>query len=565
MNQKPQTVQHSHERPPVNGASTFGWDTTFTASYEIVNKEIREKSTYPATFDNTTDAYELLNYLSGANTESYYQLFKASLGNDESVTLKGSWGQWQLELRGNGNSIYIKLPVKSGTIALGETEGSLDGGYIIAEVALRFESQQTGTKTETGTEDRSLVLSDPGSSQVSVVDHSFPGLDAEGILDLLVEGVFKKYLNTDKVLDQFRYVFSTVSVNDKATGDFAWLKPSDTGYAVFVPGSQPTEADSLFSILCMTDNTTAPSYLQQSVDASVFQGRTEDANAVLCVSPQKFCANVLITAATKMITGTTSDDYSYSTDGMELHNVNDIVFKNVKVSDSDTVDLSISTNNFSIRVVNDHLELEMINASYSETMYNAYLTLHQRIEFETKKEGDNKTIFVLKEGDEFKGELNVVVEPSATAQILKWVGVALDILSAVLLIGAGTAKVLAKCATTATSASATIANATVSSAEAATATAAATEGIAAGAGASRGMTIATKLLTASSVCTVMGLPLTLVEAIAVEMGNGKFDNVPSLEDFADNFLSEIAWTGIEDTTLLGARLNDALLLDFKLE
>ena len=51
----------------------------------------------------------------------------------------------------------------------------------------------------------------------------------------------------------------------------------------------------------------------------------------------------------------------------------------------------------------------------------------------------------------------------------------------------------------------------------------------------------------------------------MEIGKSKFDNVPSLEDFAQNFVSEIAWTGIEKTTLLGARLNDALLMDFKLE
>ncbi len=55
-----------------------------------------------------------------------------------------------------------------------------------------------------------------------------------------------------------------------------------------------------------------------------------------------------------------------------------------------------------------------------------------------------------------------------------------------------------------------------------------------------------------------------VPTIMPEASN-KFDNVPSLEDFARNFVSEIAWTGIEKTTLLSARLSDALLMDFKLE
>lgn len=64
---------------------------------------------------------------------------------------------------------------------------------------------------------------------------------------------------------------------------------------------------------------------------------------------------------------------------------------------------------------------------------------------------------------------------------------------------------------------------------------------------------------------MIGLPFTLIEVIAVEIGNKQFDNLPSLEDFAGNFVSQIAWTGIEKTTLPGARINDALLMDFKLE
>ncbi len=552
--------QNTRKNHILAGADTFGWDTSFTTTYEVVNREIRENSTYPATFSNETEAHALLDYLSGANAESYYQLLKPTLQKGSSVKLTGNWGQWQLELRGNGNSIYMRLPVTSGKITLDETEASLDGGYIVAEVSLQYESQLD----ETSPPKKLLTLTAAEQSQVVITDHCFPGLAPESILDLLVEGTFKRYLNTEKVLKQFRYVFSTVNISDKATGDFAWLKPSDTGYAAFVPGNTPTEAESLFSILCMTEGRVAAPYLQQSVDPRIFQHRARNANAVLCISPQNFCKNLLITAATKMMTGTSADDFTYSSNGLELHNKRQITFKNVEISKKEKVDLSIKANNFSIRLVDDYLELGIINASYSKTLYSAYLTLHQKIAFDTKKVND-KTIFVLREGPEFNGELNVVVEPSNTSQILMWVGVALDILSVVLAVSAGTAKLLAKCTTTATSAAATISNAAISSGEAAAATAAAVEGIAAGAGASRGLTFASKLLTASSICAIIGLPFTLIETIAVEIGKEKFDNVPSLEDFASNFVSEIAWTGIKKTTLLGARLSDALLMDFILE
>ena len=172
--------QGCRERSALEGASTFGWDTSFTTTYEVVNREIREKSTYPATFSNETDAHALLDYLSGTNIESYYQLLKPTIQKGSSVKLTGSWGQWQLDLRGNGNSIYMKLPVTSGKIALGDMEGSLDGGYIIAEVTLQYEDRTD----ETSPQKRLLTLTAAEQSQVCITDHFFPGLDPDGTLEI---------------------------------------------------------------------------------------------------------------------------------------------------------------------------------------------------------------------------------------------------------------------------------------------------------------------------------------------------------------------------------------------
>lgn len=537
----------------VTGVSTFEWDTTFTTTFDIINKEIKAKSTYPAEFNNSTNTTELLDYL---KEEEKNKILNTA---NNSIQIQGKWGQWELALRGNGNNIFVNLPITSGTISFGEETGKLDNGSITVMVTLLFESQKDDIIQK-----RELVLTNPTNSQVSVIDHSFPELDPESDLELLVEGSFKRYFNTEQVLQQFRYVFSTININDKATGDFAWLKPSDTGYAVFTPTTQPKEENSLFSILCMTNNKIAPPYIQQSVDATVLNEKTTGCNAVLCISSQRFCEKLLITAAMKTIVGTTKEDYSYSTDGSEIHNVREITFKNVTVSEGKEVDLKIAPLNFSLEVKNDHLDLSITDASFSETLYTAYLTLTQRIEFETKKVG-NKTVFTLKEGDEFKGKVHAVIEPTETAEIIKWVGVALDILSAITLISAGALKLIAKCTTTATAAAATVADAAASTAEIEAASTMAIEGIAAGAGAAKAPMLANRLLAIGSLCTVIGLPFTLVEPIAIAIGEDKFDKVPSLEDFAENFLSEISWNGIEKTTLLGARLNDALLLDFKLE
>lgn len=548
----------------VNGVSTFLWDTTYTTSFEAVNRKISENATYPKTFSNTIKAHKLFDYISKGNKQSYFNVvLKPTISNSTTVVFSGEWNNWQLHLRGNGNTIYLKLSITKGEIKLvegekiiSESKDGLDGGYLIVEVKLDFVNQADNKKA--------LTLCDNPNSQVSIVDHSFPNIDKSSLFELVVEGAFKQYLNTQQVLNQFRYIFSTVNINDKATGDFAWLKPSDTGYAVFVPDFSPTPSKSLFSILCMTDNTKAPPFAQQSVDGSVFTGITTNANAVLCISPQKFCKHFLIEAAKNLIKGTVDSDYDYSTDGTEVHNTKQIIFKNVEVADKKTVDLTIKALDFSIRIVNDHIDLQITNASYHETMYDAYITLNQRMEFTTKKVGVN-TIFILKEGEEFKGTIHTSIEPTETAEILKWVGVGIEILAGLLFIGGAAIKIGAKIVTTATRATVTVTDAVVSGAEVAEATAVAADAIAAGSNVTKALMISNRLFTVGSLCGVLGLPFSLCSTISVAIAKGDFSKVPTLEKFAENFLSQIEWAGVEKTTLLGARLNDAFLLDFKIE
>lgn len=70
---------------------------------------------------------------------------------------------------------------------------------------------------------------------------------------------------------------------------------------MFAPDSGATEDNSLYSMLCITDNNVAPLDIQKSVDSEVFKGKTEDANAVLCISPQKFCEHALIEASRALL------------------------------------------------------------------------------------------------------------------------------------------------------------------------------------------------------------------------------------------------------------------------
>lgn len=538
--------------------STFGWDTTFTTNFAVMNREIARESTYPQDFDNTANIYEILDYMSGDNDQSYYQLLKQNFAAGSSSKIKGKWGQWKLDMEGSGSMVFLLMPVTSGSMEFAGETADLAKGCLSVKVDLTIVDQSSDGDTQ-----KKLTLQMP-EKKVIVQETNFPSIDPDSDIADLVRGAFERYLNTERVLDQFRYVFSTVSVNDKATGDFAWLKPSDTGYAVSVPSSADKEKDCLFSVLCMTGNTKASPFNQWAVDNSVFDNMTEGTDAVLCISPQKLCEKILITAATKTIVGTTAEDYEFSTDGLQIHNKKKITFKDVEVGKGEKVDLDIKPLNFSLQLNHDYLELKIIDASYSETMYTAYLNLTQVIAIDVKKDKD-KTYFALREGDEFKGSVHTTIEPTETAEIIKWVGVGIDIIASLLVVGGAVVKGAAKCATTATSAVVQVTNLVVPAGETAVAADAAISGIEAGKGAARAITIGTRLLAAGSLMTAIGLPFTLVETIAVAMGKNKFDQVPSLEDFASNLLSSFTWTGVKETTLIGARLNSALLLDFKME
>lgn len=527
----------------VNGVSTFNWDTTYTTSYKVINESIRKFSTSPTEFDSRKKP-ELLTNLTDSPEVNLY--------------VSGKWDQWSLYcLQGNGNSVFLKLPVKSGTIEMEidinnkpeKIKGDLSDGYLIIETQLNI-IRTSDTK--------SIVLGEKSEMKVSVSEHNFPHIEKNSTLDICVDGIFNNYLNTEDVISQFKHVFATVSINDKATGDFAWLEPSDLSYAVFTPGDTGTEDNSIFSMLCMTDNKTAPESIQKSIDAEVFNGKNKEANAVLCISPQRFCEHILIETSKNLIQGSKNSDFEYSTDGMEIHNINDIVIKNVEVNDGKIKDLKISSGNYTIRVMNDYLEIFITDASYHEDLYNVYINFNQKLRFTTEQK-NNIYYFLPVEGDYYNANIHVEVEPTKTGEIIQWVGVAFDIASALTLLTGAGLKAIAKITSTSTRAAVAAETSSIAATTATVVDAAANLAK----GTTKGLSISNALMAGSTICGVLGLGLSLPTVIATAIAKKDFSNIPTLNEFSKKLLSNIKWTGVQDTELKGARLNNAFLMDFK--
>lgn len=538
----------------LQGVSTFRWDTTYTTTYRVINESIRKYSSSPTEFSNHDKPVTVRKAIT-TGQQFPYQLIKdllSTVSEESSVFLDGIWEQWSLDLQGNGNLICMKLPIKTGTIELpGFGKGDLSGGYIIAEIKLQI--------IHTGTSEKSVVLTDEEAPvmEVTIKKHSFPNIEKGSVMDLLIDGTFNEYLNTKEVMDQFEYVFSTASINDKATGDFAWLTPSDLSYAVFAPDKGATEDNSLYSMLCMTDNSVVPPDIQKSIDSEVFRGITKNANAVLCISPQKFCEHILIEASKNLITGSSESDYAYSTDGTEIYNEKEITMKNVEISEGEKVDLKIAAGNYRIRIMNDHLETFITDAFHHEDLYNVYISFNQQIGFETIKNGAD-TIFIPKESDYYNAVTHVTIEPTEMADILKWTGLAIEMLGMLLGLGLSVVKI-AKVTSTATKVGAEAA--TKGMAAGAAAMGAAANGVATGV--TKAISITNGLIVGSAIACLIGFFMENASMIAIAIANKDYSKIPTLENFAVNLLSQVKWTGIEEAELMGARLNDAFLLDFK--
>lgn len=543
------------QRTNLQGVSTFNWDTTYTTSFKVINEGIKHNSIAPTNFDYK-EKVQLLSKnfacnLFGDSSTKMRDLF-SSISDNAEVLISGKWKGWNLYLKGNGSTIYLNLDIDNGSIELTPLgKGDLSGGNIVAEVSLNIiENKDSQTKC--------IVMGDNPEIKVSIYQYTFPKIGKGSFWDLLINGIFSHYLNTEGVISQFKHVFATVTINDKATGDFKWLEPSDLSYAVFSPDSGATEDNSLFSMLCMTDNAKAPLNIQKSIDSQVFQGINKDANAVLCISPQKFSEHILIKTSKELFKGSSDSDFKYSTDGMEIYNVQELVMKNVEVNNGVLKDLKISAGNYTIRIMNDHLETIITNATYHESLYDVYINFNQKLRFETKQMPDNSFIFIPMKGDYYNATTHVEVEPTKTAEIMQWVGIAIDIISALTLIGGGAIKGLAKITSSSTRIAA---EAETSSIVAETAVVAETaERLVQGT--TKGISIANSLMIGSTVCGVIGLGLSLPSVIAEAIAKEDFSKIPTLNNFSSYLLSNLQWTGVKNTELKGARLNDAFLLDF---
>lgn len=332
----------------------FGWDTSFGVSFDQVNKDIVQQKSSPQSFS------------------------KGEEGKDGSIS--GDWSDWSLTLNGDGKNINIKCPIKKGHYhaLLPQNHGkSVDlgsNGENWFEVQVRLEAfdssqnwyDKTSTKGSGQTKDYK-VKSSGGTSEspiVSIYGRSFDASQAPfNTLDnseaelAICEAAFKGYFTTN--LDKFNNIFSTFILNAKAdVGNFQWLKPTTTDYAV---ETRDTMEKSIFSVLCMTENRPAPSSTEVT-DPRLLE--SANASSVFAIAQKRFLEKWLKPGVALANAGTDLNDYFLYSDTLITNN-KPLVFKNrVENHRKEPTDLKVPQGNFKIGIFDTQVTVRFDGASF---------------------------------------------------------------------------------------------------------------------------------------------------------------------------------------------------------
>ncbi|MGY2049227.1 TULIP family P47-like protein [Methylobacterium sp. JK268] len=217
--------------------STLGWDTSFAIRLPDVNAAIATKKSWPTGFDITVSP-------------------------EDDYTLQGRFGPWQLIRGGSGGIVMMAVAIESGVMTIRE-EGEIrhfpmDGATAIVSIKLHYVAPSLARTPAPGSQTEALWLvvnPEPRSdADPAVVLHGLehPASTPSPYVLLLMKAGLEQWFNAN--IRRFSHVFAGIKLDEIARDAFQWLKPTYTGYA-YLDG--PTDEDSFFGVIAMTDNRSA--------------------------------------------------------------------------------------------------------------------------------------------------------------------------------------------------------------------------------------------------------------------------------------------------------------------
>jgi len=289
----------------------MGWDTVFALTLDALNNSIVSHKTSPANFSGTDP-------VGGA-------------------VVSGTWNAWSV-IGGEGDGIYLKCPVATGSMTVGNSSFKLDGSSVVVMITLAQTPSKTQLNDSTAQagSGKSLDMkanansSDPFQQpKVQPTGNSATSSkfnDAvQGYMTYAAVAGFTAYFNSN--LSVFDAVFAAVRLEETSIeAGKQWLKPQFSSYAM--ASSANNEADAYFGILSLTSPLQNGQKLpQQNFDERMFSFFTTTetpTNSVFAVSAPLAMQNMIQQSAVLCVKGASMGDFQITNGGITVTNKNQL-------------------------------------------------------------------------------------------------------------------------------------------------------------------------------------------------------------------------------------------------
>lgn len=385
---RPQAMLVGETAAEQQKADTYDWDTVFAIKFIDANRALRKPGATPTAFSVT----------------------------DEGATAAGTFSAWQLS-GGSGILLHMSVPIASGTTTYQNASYDMTGAIATIELQLADLPQPPNSN---GTPHQVVPGADKPVSVTNLTN--IPG-NPGFIVTAVMSGLLEKWF-TDN-LSQFTHVFSTINLNEKAdTAQFQWMKPTALGWAV---SQKDTVDDSVFGILSMTDQRTAPNTMQVSPNA-IPVGQVSG----FLISQERFFEKLVLPGVHTLFDGSTEADFAVTNDGTTVYNVNTVYMDQVTLSGRDFKP-ALAPNHFRLTLEDNEIKMELqkaeVDFSPGITIMMDY-TAFSSIVLSTNAKGEQ--VLLYQQASDPIIDHNVEV-----ASWVTWTEVAASVAAALLTLGAG--------------------------------------------------------------------------------------------------------------------------------
>ncbi|MCE2746941.1 MAG: TULIP family P47-like protein [Burkholderiales bacterium] len=536
--------------------STFGWDTAYAAPFSVVNKAIIQQNSFPQTF---------------------------SYNDATGINISGTWSSWQLAPGGAGGDVQMICKVNTGSASGDSQSGDLSDSQILIQVNLATVAAADPVNDKTAKnlgKAQNLVVKTTGTGldpAVSVISSSYPAVSSP-LLTAVLDTVFKNYFNEN--IGEFNHVFAVMNLNEVADQDgFQWIKPTAFQYAV-ASSEDRSLANSVFGLISMVQNHPILPTMQQAVDVRALLNLPTGANSAFVISQAMVAQNMLLSGAVATIQGSSPSDFGFSSDGLSVTNVKDVVWGNFQTENNGIISPKIKAHNFILRADDTYIYLEITNAQYETSPgVTVHMNTTQKFTYSTVKADNGNYVFIPDITGFGNPSITASVSLSEGLQILEIITGAVAAIAGLLFAASGIASLVASSAEVAADAAANTAEITIDAVEIADAVESAPEEVqaandagadAADAGAADPANPAQvqncSVFTSTQFRLVTGITGAISGAVAGSIGIAKavtemnYDEIPAFDTFAANCMGATVWPGLSDYQLIGASFRNSLVM-----